>query len=67
MMTDYPMLHFTENNAKLWPFPMIDAVTRVSIVVDAAGRRFTDEGCGGILPANAMAQLLKPAGEVAKA
>lgn len=47
-------------NDKLWPYPWLDEVAKRYIVVDAAGRRFTDEGRGGIHIANDMARLIQP-------
>jgi fumarate reductase flavoprotein subunit len=51
---------FTRNRAELWPFPMIDGLAQAGIVVGADGRRFTDEGRGGIALANALAHLDDP-------
>ena len=51
---------FTLQNGELWPFPMIDALTQCGLVVADDGRRFADEGRGGIALANAMAQLPDP-------
>jgi fumarate reductase flavoprotein subunit len=50
----------TKNRAELWPFPFIDALAQAGIVVDAMGRRFTDESRGGIAIANAIARLADP-------
>ncbi|MEM5341431.1 FAD-dependent oxidoreductase [Paraburkholderia azotifigens] len=44
----------------LWPYPVLDIVASASIVVDATGRRFTDEGLGGVAVANAIAALDEP-------
>lgn len=46
---------------RLWPYPWIDELCRHSIVVAADGRRFVDEGQGGIVIANAIAALADPA------
>jgi fumarate reductase flavoprotein subunit len=51
---------FTRKDDRLWPFPMIDALTQTGLVLGADGRRFTDEGRGGIALANAIAQLDDP-------
>ena len=51
---------FTARRADLWPFPMIDGLAQAGIVVDASGRRFADEGRGGIALANAIAKLADP-------
>jgi len=47
-------------NDRLWPYPYVDAVAVAGIVVDHAGRRFADEGKGGVFLANAVAQLADP-------
>ncbi|MSQ50527.1 MAG: FAD-binding protein [Betaproteobacteria bacterium] len=44
----------------LWPFPMIDPVTQVGLVVGAHGKRVADEGRGGIVLANLLAQIDDP-------
>ncbi|NIF81113.1 FAD-dependent oxidoreductase [Paraburkholderia sp. Cy-641] len=44
----------------LWPYPVLDIVASSGIVVDGAGRRFTDEGLGGVAVANAIATLDEP-------
>jgi len=49
------------DNDKLWPYPWLDEVTRASIVVNKDGKRFADEGQGGIFLANKIAQLSDPA------
>jgi fumarate reductase flavoprotein subunit len=45
----------------LWPYPWIDELARTSIMVGADGRRFADEGLGGIFLANRIARLPDPA------
>jgi fumarate reductase flavoprotein subunit len=44
----------------LWPFPMIDPMTQAGLVVGPDGRRVVDEGRGGIVLANLLAQLDDP-------
>ncbi len=44
----------------LWPFPMIDPLTQTGLVVGPDGRRVADEGRGGIMLANFLAQLADP-------
>lgn len=44
----------------LWPFPMIDPMTQAGLVVGNDGRRVADEGRGGIVFANLLAQLEDP-------
>ncbi|MDP6172926.1 MAG: FAD-binding protein [Rhodospirillales bacterium] len=45
---------------KLWPFPMIDQTVTAALVVGPDGKRFADEGEGGIIFSNAMAKLEDP-------
>lgn len=47
-------------NDKLWPRPYVDALAVAGIVVDATGRRFADEGEGGVPLANEVARLDDP-------
>ncbi len=47
-------------NDNLWPYPYLDSLVTAGIVVGANGRRFTDEGRGGVYVANAVAQLDDP-------
>jgi fumarate reductase flavoprotein subunit len=47
-------------NAKLWPYPHLDAVAEVAVLVGPDGKRFTDEGQGGVCQANAIARLADP-------
>lgn len=49
-------------DARLWPYPWLDDIVSAGLLVDGQGRRFTDEGRGGISCANAIAQLSRPAG-----
>lgn len=52
-------------NPLLWPHPVLDATLTAGIVVDHSGKRFADEGLGGIYFANAIAQQRDPLGTVA--
>jgi succinate dehydrogenase/fumarate reductase flavoprotein subunit len=45
---------------RLWPRPYFDEVAASAIVVDASGRRFADEGLGGIWLTNSIARLPDP-------
>ena len=47
-------------NDSLWPYPYLDSVVAASIVVGPDGRRFADEGRGGVYMANAVASLDDP-------
>lgn len=42
-------------NEKLWPYPVLDPIVHSSIVVDGSGRRFVNEGEGGVWVANNIA------------
>ncbi|MGF7135283.1 fumarate reductase flavoprotein subunit [Paraburkholderia sp. EB58] len=48
------------HDESLWPYPVLDIVASAAIVVDASGRRFADEGLGGVALANAIATLDEP-------
>lgn len=45
---------------RLWPYPQVDVICAKGIVVTPDGRRFADEGLGGIYMANAIAALDDP-------
>ena len=49
-------------NDRLWPYPTLDSLAAVSLLVDGAGRRFCDEGLGGVFMANELARLADPEG-----
>lgn len=44
----------------LWPYPMVDPICSAGVVVDGAGRRFADEGLGGVWMTNRIAHLPDP-------
>ena len=46
--------------ARLWPYPHLDAAAEAAILIGPDGRRFADEGLGGVCMANAIAQLADP-------
>lgn len=48
------------DNNELWPWPTLDTIASNAIVVDMSGRRFLDEGAGGIPMTNVIAQLDDP-------
>src|SRR5262245_28194428 len=48
------------SNPKLWPYPHLDAVAEIALLVGGDGKRFTDEGQGGVCQANAIARLPDP-------
>ena len=45
---------------KVWPYPELDALATAGILVGPDGRRFVDEGIGGVALANAIARLPDP-------
>jgi fumarate reductase flavoprotein subunit len=47
-------------NDNLWPYPYLDAVVAAGIAIGPDGRRFADEGRGGVFMANAVAALPDP-------
>ena len=49
-------------STKHWPRPVTDDLAAAGIVIDAEGRRFTDEALGGIWISNAIARLPDPLG-----
>ena len=49
---------------RLWPRPYADEIAAAGIVIDADGRRFADEGLGGIYLSNAVARLPDPLGAI---
>jgi fumarate reductase flavoprotein subunit len=51
---------YAMTNAQLWPYPHLDAAAEVGVLVGPDGKRFTDEGLGGVCMANAVAQLPDP-------
>jgi len=48
------------HNDTLWPFPMADHICQAAVVIDGNGRRFVDEGRGGVFIANHVAKLADP-------
>ena len=52
-------------NDNLWPYPQVDLICASSIVVNGDGKRFADEGLGGIFMANAIAKMDNPLSAVA--
>lgn len=47
-------------NDVVWPYPQLDELGIAGIVVNTAGKRFADEGLGGVYLANAIAKLPDP-------
>jgi fumarate reductase flavoprotein subunit len=60
----YGHLHSRDamNTDRLWPRPYVDEIAAASIAIHADGRRFADEGLGGIYLANMVARLPDPLG-----
>ena len=52
------------DNTLLWPYPTIDSLASSAIVVDRSGRRFMDEGLGGVTMTNVIAAMPDPHGTV---
>jgi fumarate reductase flavoprotein subunit len=52
-------------NPMLTPFPFVDSLATCGISVDGAGKRFVDEGLGGVAVANAIARLDDPSSAIA--
>lgn len=50
------------DNDRLWPYPTLDSLAAVSLLADGRGRRFSDEGLGGVFMANELARLDDPDG-----
>src|SRR5262249_12388450 len=48
------------HNPGLWPYPTMDTLVGGAVMVDRSGRRFIDEGLGGITLSNALARLDDP-------
>jgi len=48
-------------NDALWPYPTLDAIAAAALVVGPDGRRFVDEGRGGVYLSNVIAALPDPA------
>ena len=48
------------SNDRLWPYPWLDEILVESILVSQNGKRFVDEGLGGIYVANRLAALDDP-------
>ena len=47
-------------NCDLWPYPHVDFLAEVAVLVGEDGKRFADEGLGGVVLANAVAQMKDP-------
>ena len=45
---------------RLWPYPVLDHLAAACMIVDAKGRRFTNEAFGGVSIANAVARMDDP-------
>jgi fumarate reductase flavoprotein subunit len=48
------------HNRRLWPYPTLDHLIGAGVLIGPDGRRFTDEGLGGVCLANAIARLPDP-------
>ncbi|MFM9970528.1 MAG: FAD-dependent oxidoreductase [Burkholderiales bacterium] len=52
-------------NPLLWPYPVVDHPMCAGLTVNATGKRFANEGLGGVFMANAIAAQEDPQGTVA--
>jgi fumarate reductase flavoprotein subunit len=52
------------HNQRLWPYPTLDHLIGAGVLIGPDGRRFTDEGLGGVCLANAIAKQPDPLGAV---
>jgi succinate dehydrogenase/fumarate reductase flavoprotein subunit len=48
------------NNPRLWPYPTLDNLIGAGLLLAADGKRFADEGLGGVFIANAIARQPNP-------
>ena len=53
------------NKPALWPYPVVDHPMCAGIAVTRAGKRFANEGLGGVFMANAIAAQEDPLGTIA--
>jgi len=53
------------DNPALWPYPVVDHPMCAGVTVNASGRRFANEGLGGVFMANAIAAQDDPLGTLA--
>ena len=49
-------------NDRVWPYPELDALATAGMLVDGNGRRFADEGVGGVALTNLLARQNDPLG-----
>lgn len=58
----YGHLHYVKamEDERFWPFPVLDPLATAGMIVGADGRRFCDEGKGGVWIANSVAKLADP-------
>lgn len=47
---------------RLWPYPYLDNLIAAGVLLNAEGKRFADEGLGGVFVANAIARQRDPLG-----
>jgi fumarate reductase flavoprotein subunit len=56
----HPLHRDALTNAKLWPYPQMDYLAVASVVVGPDGRRFVDEGKGGVYLSNVIVKIEDP-------
>jgi fumarate reductase flavoprotein subunit len=56
----HPLIQDALTNDDLWPFPVMDDLCVAGVMVDTSGKRFVDEGLGGVFLANYIAGMDDP-------
>lgn len=56
----HPLIQDALTNDDLWPFPVMDDLCVAGVVVDESGKRFVNEGLGGVYLANHIAGMADP-------
>jgi fumarate reductase flavoprotein subunit len=56
----HPLIQDALTNDDLWPFPVMDDLCVAGVMVDTSGKRFVDEGLGGVYLANHIAGMADP-------
>lgn len=56
----HPLMQDALTNDDLWPFPVMDDLCVAGVMVDPSGKRFVDEGLGGVYLANYIAGMEDP-------
>jgi fumarate reductase flavoprotein subunit len=56
----HPLIQDALTNDDLWPFPVMDDLCVAGLMIDTSGKRFVDEGLGGVYLANYIAGMADP-------